>query len=390
MHVTHLECIRCGRREEYTPRAYLCPACGTGEAGEDPGVLDVRYDMAAAAVALARALRDSRRRGVFRFLPLLPFEHAEAVLPAGDTPLVPAPRLAEWVGAERLLLKDETTNPTRSLKDRATAVAVTMAVQAGNDTLYCASAGNAAISLAGFAAHRGLDAHVWVPAGASAERLRWLKRFGAQVHRTKGGYDDAYTTAERVGAERGWYSRNCAYNPFLVEGKKTVAYEIAEELGWRAPDAVAAPVGDGCTLGAVGKGFREQVALGLTASVPRLIGAQAAAVAPLVSRFEGEGGRRAASGGKRPGQGGTRAASIAVAHPRNARRVLSEVAASGGTMIALPDGALSEAQQMLATEGGVVAELASAAALAAVRRVGAHGALRGQTVVVVVTGGRAD
>jgi len=360
-------------------------------------VLDVRYDTAAAAVALARALRDGRRRGVFRFLPLLPFEQSEAVLPAGDTPLVPAPRLAEWVGAERLLLKDETRNPTRSLKDRATAVAVTMAVQAGKDTLYCASAGNAAISLAGFAAHRGLVCHVWVPSGASAERLRWLKRFGAQVHRTKGSYDDAYAAAERIGAERGWYSRNCAYNPFLVEGKKTVAYEIAEELGWRAPDVVAAPVGDGCTLGAIGKGFREQVALGLTASVPRLVGAQAAAIAPLVKRFEDEGGaattdvvRRGTSSAKRNAPSGTGAASIAVAHPRNARRVLSEVTASGGTMVGLPDTALSEAQQMLATEAGVVAELASAAALAAVRCVGAEGALRGQTVVVVVTGGRAD
>jgi threonine synthase len=382
MHVTHLECIRCGGRVDFTPAAYLCPRCGAGKAGEDPGVLDVHYDYAAAAGPMSRALRDARQRGVFRFLPVLPFTRAEAVLPAGGTPLVSAPRLAEWVGAERLFLKDETRNPTRSLKDRATAVALTMAIQGGRDTVYCASAGNAGISLAGFSAHRGLACHVWLPAGSPSARFDWLKRFGADVHRTKGSYDDAFTAAERTGGTRGWYSRNCAFNPFLVEGKKTVAYEIAEELGWRVPDVVAAPVGDGCTLGAIGKGFRELVALGLTTSVPRLVGVQATATDPVARRFAGD--------DPRPSGRRTRAASIDVGRPHNARRVLQEVTTSGGTIVALPDAAFAKAQGQLATVGGLVAELASAAALAGVQRVGTDTSLRGQTVVVVVTGGRTD
>ena len=138
--------------------------------------------------------------------------------------------------------------------------------------MYCASAGNAAISLAGFAAHAGLRCHAFVPSYASATRLDWLRRFGAETHVSTGNYDQAFAEAEAAGAGHKWFSRNCAFNPFLVEGKKTCALEIAERL---TPDFLIAPVGDGCTLGAIGKGFREARELGWIDRLPRLIGVQA-------------------------------------------------------------------------------------------------------------------
>ncbi|HEX8245442.1 MAG TPA: pyridoxal-phosphate dependent enzyme, partial [Longimicrobium sp.] len=226
------------------------------------------------------------RGDVFRYAPLLPVARPQrAMLAAGGTGLVPAPGLARRFGLRELWLKDETANPTRCLKDRATAVALALAAAVGHDTLFCASAGNAAISLAGFCAHAGMHAHVWVPARVSGAQMAWLRRFGATVHVSAGDYDFAYDESEAEGPRRGGYSRNCAFNPFLVEGKKTVALETAEQLGWRVPDLVVAPVGDGCTLAAVGKGFRELAEIGRTDALPRLVGVQAEGVQPLVRRF---------------------------------------------------------------------------------------------------------
>lgn len=375
--VTGLRCIACGKATIFTPAAYLCPACGEAGVDGDPGILDVEYDYDLAR----RGLDDLRENpaGLFRFLPLLPLAAAAPVLPAGGTALVSAPRLARRLGLRALHLKDETRNPTRCLKDRSTAVGVSLALAQKARAVYCASAGNAAISLAGFAAHAGLDCHVFVPKRVSEARLDWLRRFGAQVHVSEGNYDQAFAESERAGRAGGWYSRNCAYNPFLVEGKKTVALEIGEQLGFAVPDIVIAPVGDGCTLGAIGKGFRELREIGRTARVPALIGVQAEGVQPLVRRFRSE---------PLGVEGETRAASISVRRPRNARRLLRELEIAGGELLAVPDAATAAAQKELAEEAGLVAEFTSATTLAALVQRAAE--LRGQRVVLVITGGRAD
>src|SRR5262245_19703267 len=213
--VKGLRCFKCGTAMSFDPAAYLCPACGAGEPGDDPGILDVEYDYAAAA-SVFPFLQAGNGSGVFRYAPLLPIAAGTAVLPAGGTPLVSAPRLARRLGMDAVYLKDETRNPTRCLKDRATAVGVTMAIAQGRETLSCASAGNAAISLAGFTAHAGLACEVFVPRRASATRLGWLARYGARVHVSTGDYDAAFDESERAGRVNGWYSRNCAFNPFLV------------------------------------------------------------------------------------------------------------------------------------------------------------------------------
>lgn len=355
-------------------RAYICPRCGGGGDTTDPGILDVHYDYDAARKEGISAGRSD----IFRYLPLLPVEAALDILPAGGTPLTAAPRLAVQLGIKAIYLKDETRNPTRSLKDRATAIAATLALECGARDVYCASAGNAAISLAGFAANLGLGCHVFVPSYASATRLDWLKRFGADTRVSRGNYDQAFAEAEQAGAEHDWYSRNSAFNPFLVEGKKTCALEIAEQL---TPDLVVAPVGDGCTLGAAGKGFREARELGFIGRLPRLIGVQAEAVQPIVARFRGESAAPA---------GDTEAVSIAVRRPHNALRLLNELTASDGEMIAVPDAHIREAQRRLAEQAGMVAEFTSAATLAGLEALAARESLKDEVAVLVITGGRVD
>jgi threonine synthase len=360
MFVTHLECLACAARYPMNPRAYVCGKCG--------GILDVQYDYGS-----ARA-QTFRLRGVFRYLPLLPVREAREILPAGTTPVVSAPRIAARLGLARVLIKDETRNPTRCLKDRATAVGMALAIESGATDVYCASAGNAAISLAGFAASYGMRCHAFVPSYASETRLDWLRRFGADVHVSTGDYDQAFEEAELAGRENGWYSRNCAFNPFLVEGKKTCGLEIAEEV---AADLVIAPVGDGCTLGAIGKGFREAREMGIVERLPRLIGVQAEGVRPMVDQFLGTKSK----------EGETAASSIAVRRPRNSIRLLREIEASGGEMIAVTDERIGAAQRALAEEAGIVAEFTSAATLAALESMQDVG---GKTAVLVITGGRVD
>ncbi len=383
MFATHLRCLRCGTIAPLDPRAYLCPRCGPGDDSLDPGIYDVQYDYREAAEPFLAHIKKPRAQSdIFRFLPLLPVEEPGQVLPTGGTPLVSAPRLAGRFGLKALYLKDETRNPTRSLKDRATAIALTIAESEGYSDLYCASAGNAAISLAGFCAQQGLTCHAFVPHSASATRLEWLNRYGANVHVSSGNYDQAFAESEEAGQENGWYSRNSAYNPYLVEGKKTAAFEIAEQLDWRAPDLVVSPVGDGCTLAALGKGFRELNTLGLTKRLPSLLGIQAEAVQPIVQRYYGEPVDME--------EHETEAASIAVRRPRNFLRLRAELDASGGSLLAVTDEEMHIAQSILAREAGIVAELTSATTFAGLIRLSSIKNLQGQTAVLVITGGRTD
>ena len=181
MYMTELRCLKCGATQPADAIAYTCPHCGPGGDASDQGILNARYVHPAAA----RALRDgpqAPRTDIFRWLPLLPVGTSALVLPAGGTPLVPAPRLAAWLGVAELWLKDETRNPTRCLKERATALLMTQALALGRSDVCCASAGNAAISLAGSSAHLGIACYVCVPHEVSETQLAWLRRYGVDVH----------------------------------------------------------------------------------------------------------------------------------------------------------------------------------------------------------------
>lgn len=372
--VIDLRCLACGAIH---PASYDATTCVAPGHTVERGILDATYDYDRAS----KSWPAPTAQGFWRWRPLLPVEAPHlALVPAGDTPLFRAPHLAARLGLKELWLKDETRSATRSLKDRATAVGVAIALATHKKTVACASAGNAAISLAGYAASAGLDCEVFVPSYASAERRASIERFGARLHVSAGNYDVAFDECEAAVRANGWYNRNCAYNPFLVEGKKTVSFEICEQLGRSIPDAVVCAVGDGCTLGAIGKGFRDLRALGITSALPALVGVQAEAVSPVVARSRGatwhDDGRS------------TVAASISVRRPRNAVRVLHEVKESNGTMLAVTDEAMRVAQRAYAREAGVVVELATAATLAGLESLVADGQWRNARVVAVLTGAR--
>src|SRR5215213_3155139 len=306
--VTALTCVLCGRSSAPAEAPYACPDCGPF------GVRRVEYDY----VALRRRF-DARRLprttetlNIWRYLPLLPLPPDAPPLPLqiGWTPLASVPRLREALGLTDLFVKDDTRNPTASLKDRASAIAVARAQAAGNPVVACASTGNAAASLAGLAAAAGLSSRIFVPETAPRAKVAQILAFGATVYPVQGSYDDAFDLCIAACDRLGWYCRNTGYNPYLVEGKKTVALEIAEQLGWRAPDKVLVPVGDGCIISGVWKGFWDLHQLGVIDRLPQLIAVQAEGSAAIARAVE--------SGAPiQPTASNTIADSIAVDLPRN-------------------------------------------------------------------------
>jgi threonine synthase len=303
----------------------------------------------------------------------------------GWTPLIDAPRLAEWVGVRSLLLKDESRNPTASFKDRASAVGVARALSRGARVVACASTGNAASSLAGAAAAVGLTSVIFVPEFAPEPKLAQLLVFGARVIRVRGSYDETWELCQRACARKGWYNRNAAVNPSLVEGKKTCGLEIAEQLGARVPDWVALSVGDGCTLAGTWKGLRQMHALGFIDRLPRMLGVQAEGARPLVDAFR-EGGEL------RPAEARTLADSICVGHPRNWRKALLAARESGGAFVAVSDDAILDALREAGRRGGVFGEPAAVASVAGLRAAVEQGIVgrRASTLAVVTGSGLKD
>ena len=374
--VTGLKCVFCGNT--YSTRVpYTCPACGI------TGTLDVQYDYPKIARRLTR--RTLAKRAEFshwRYRELLPIRE-DAVLPGlqvGWTPVVPADALARLLGLKTLLIKDDGRNPSGSLKDRASSVGVVKAREKRQKIIACASTGNAASSLAGMAASLGLRSVIFLPERAPEPKVTQLLIFGATVLRVLGSYEDAFQMCQAACERWGWYNRNSAINPYLVEGKKTVGLEICEQLAWQVPDWVALSVGDGCTIAGAWKGFYEMKTLGLIARAPKMLGVQAAGAAPITASFQ--------SGEPlKPIEPQTIADSIAVGVPRNWKKAVLAVQASGGTMINVQDEEILEAMRLTGRLTGVFAEPAAATAVAGVRRAVADGIIgRKQTVLAVVTG----
>ncbi len=380
--MTELVCLVCGRPQA-PGDAQTCPACGPA------GILDVRYDYDSAARTLTREALATRPAHHWRYRELLPVR-ADLTLPplhVGWTPVHDAPRLAAWAGVSRVFLKDDGRNPTASFKDRASSIGVLKAIEFGYDTIACASTGNAASSLAGMAAAVGLRAVIFVPARAPEPKVTQLLVFGATVFRVRGTYEDAFGLC-RASCERfGWYNRNSGTNPYLVEGKKTAGLEVAEQfsatpglLGGALPDWVVVSVGDGCTIGGIAKGLHEFKRLGLTSSMPRLLGVQASGASPIVKAFRDR-------ADVTPSGSDTIADSIAVGTPRNWRRALAWVRASQGAMIAVDDSEILDSMKATARLGGVFGEPAGVTGVAGLRRAVAEGVVpRDARCAVVITG----
>ena len=382
MHVSGLECVHCGHAYATAEADYFCPACGYHE-----GILDVLYDYDAVRKELnAATLAGNRNLSMWRYLPLLPVAAPELIphLQVGWTPLYEAPRLAGELGVARCWVKDEGRNPTASFKDRASAVGVVKALEKKAARITCASTGNAASSLAGFAAAAGVAATIFVPARAPEAKVAQLLVYGAQVFSVEGTYDEAWELCMKAAAEFGWYNRNCAINPYLIEGKKTAALELAEQFlrltPGSFPDWVVVSVGDGCTIGGVWKGLKEMHRLGLLPRLPRILGVQARGCQPFVAAWRNRAGLT-------PCEANTLADSIAVGHPRNFTKGMRAVTESDGAFIGVADEEILESIPLLARKAGVFGEPAGVAGAAGVRRAVAAGIIgRTETVALLVTG----
>jgi threonine synthase len=374
--VRGLRCVECGKAFS-TRVQYTCPDCGIG------GILDVEYDYPAIARRLTR--RELSKRvdlGQWRYRELLPIR-ADAALPAlsvGGTPVTAAPRLAKHLGIATLFLKDDGRNPSGSLKDRASAIGVVKAREKRHGIVACASTGNAASSCAGMAASLGLGSVIFVPQYAPEPKVTQLLIFGATVLRVAGSYEQAFQLCQRACERWGWYNRNCAINPYLVEGKKTAGLEACEQLGWDPPEWVAVSVGDGCTVAGIWKGFREMKALGLAARTPKMLGVQAAGAAPVTAAFH--------SGGKlEPVEPHTVADSIGVGVPRNWKKAIAAIRESGGEMIDVSDAEILDAMRYTGRLAGIFAEPAAAASVAGLRRAVEQGMIgRRSGALAMITG----
>jgi threonine synthase len=277
----------------------------------------------------------------------------------GDTPLLPAPRLAEWVGVAELHLKVEGANPTGSFKDRGMVVAVARAVEDGAEVVLCASTGNTAASAAAYAARAGIRAVVLLPAGnVAAGKLAQAVVHGAQVLSVRGNFDAALDVARALAAEGGVALVN-SVNPHRIAGQQTAAWEIVDVLGG-APDVLALPVGNGGNITAYHAGFRRYLEAGRAAGVPRLVGGQAAGAAPFVTGAPVE-------------QPETIATAIRIGRPATWEPALAALRESGGRAYAIPDDGILEAYRAIAALEGVFCEPASAAGVAALRRAVAAG-----------------
>ncbi len=381
-HVTGLRCIHCGKHYKIEDVDYYCPDCGY-----EDGILDVEYDYTAIAKEMNPAtMRQSRVFSMWRYLPVLPVEDTTKIqhLQVGWTPLYDAEKLAGELGVARLFVKDEGRNPTASFKDRASAMGVVKALEKKATSITCASTGNAASSLAGFAAAAGLPATIFVPERAPQAKVAQLLVFGARVFAVKGTYDQAWELCMKAAAEFGWYNRNCAINPYLIEGKKTVAIELVDQLiqqyNGDMPDWVVVSVGDGCTVGGVWKGLVEMNKLGFLRRLPKVLGVQAEGCKPFLTAWEN-------NAPLQPTDADTIADSIAVGHPRNFQKGMKAIVESGGAFISVTDEEILGSIRTLARKAAVFGEPAGVAGVAGVKKAVEQGLIAtSETVALLVTG----
>jgi threonine synthase len=396
-HILGLRCTICGAEYQAGEVEYICPNHG------DDGILDVIYDYRRIAKRINPShLARHENPSIWRYLPLLPVEpegtrrliQGSVLGSVGWTPLYSAPRLAARLGLRHLWVKDDSRQPTASFKDRASAIAVVKTRELGYEVVTTASTGNAAAALAGLCAAVSQPNVIFVPRTTPQAKIAQLLVYGAQVLLVDGTYDDAFELCLEAAPAFGWYSRNTAYNPYMSEGKKTVVYEICEQLGngktgvqergsCSAPDVVMVPVGDGCIIGGVHKGFRDLLALGWIDHMPRILGVQAAGSSSLVDAWE-----RGLEGWEmEPVAAHSVADSIVAGLPRDRIKALRAVRESGGTFLRVTDDEILAAIPALAQGCGVFAEPAAAAAYAGLVRA-VEGGLVGtdEQVVVLATG----
>ena len=378
--VTALRCTICGK--VYLPGtvAYVCPDHG------NEGILEVVYDYAAVKVRLSpESLARDSDYTMWRYRPLLPLADDTPVppLPVGWTPIIRAPRIAKLGGVAEVFLKDDSRQPTGSFKDRASALAVMKAHEAGASVITTASTGNAAAALSGMCAAAGARCVIFVPNSAPPAKIAQLLAYGARVYLVRGNYDAAFDLCMEAAAEYGWYNRNTGYNPYMAEGKKTAALEICEQLGWKVPDKVFVGVGDGCIISGLHKGFKDLFALGWIDRVPTLMGVQAEGSDFMYRTWK----EQADSLSFPPINAETVADSLAACLPRDRIKASAAIIETGGAWLRVCDARILAAIPLLAANSGIFAEPAAAAPLAGLLQAREEGLVAPtDTVALVVTG----
>jgi len=376
-YIDGLKCRECGRA--YPAEAlHVCEFCF--------GPLEVAYDYEAIAAAVSHESIASGPATIWRYAPLLPADPDGAVdLGAGMTPLVRADRLASEIGLGELWVKNDTLNPTGSFKDRVVSVALTKARELGFKVAACASTGNLANSVAAHAARAGLRSYVFIPYDLEPAKVLASAVYGCTLVAIEGSYDDVNRLCAELTSEHPtWAFVNVNVRTYYAEGSKTLAYEVAEQLGWRVPDHVVVPVGSGSQLTKIAKGFDELHRVGLLAGPEpevRISGAQAEGCAPVATAFA------AGADHFRPVKPNTIAKSLAIGNPADGIYALEVARATGGVIESVTEAEIVEGIKLLARTEGIFAETAGGVTVATLAKLATAGVVRpDERVVVYVTG----
>jgi threonine synthase len=372
-----LRCRLCGR---FYPKEAL------NFCTEDFGPLEVTYDYEAVARTMTRAAIAARPRSMWRYRELLPIDGEPTVGPhVGGTPLVRADRLARALGVAELYLKNDAVNhPTLSFKDRVVAVALSKAVEFGFQTVGCASTGNLANSVAALAAAAGLDAYVLLPEGLEQGKVLGATIYGAKVIAIEGHYDQVNRLCSQIAFRFGWGFVNVNLRPFYAEGSKSVGFEIAEGLGWRAPDHIVAPMAGGSLIGKIHKALKEFELLGLLDGpvATRMHGAQATGCNPIAAMV-----KTGAAKVKPIRNPETIAKSLAIGDPADGYFASKLIQETGGWSEDVDDEAILEAMQLLAETEGIWTETAGGVTLAVTQKLLDQGRIdRDESIVICITG----
>lgn len=375
--LAYLECPECQRQSDCGQPQTVCRVCNSP--------LLARYDFDQVKHTLDPAAARSRPRGIWRWAELLPvrLEENRLTLGEGDTPLLPAASPDTASGGIDLRIKDESGNPTGSFKARGLAVAVSKAMELGLRRLVIPTAGNAGGALAAYAARGGLEAHVYMPADAPIANQQEIRAFGAELVLVDGLISDAGKKAAQEAASHGWFDVSTFKEPYRVEGKKTMGFELAEQFNWELPDVILYPTGGGTGLVGMWKAFDELEALGwISSERPRMVSIQATGCAPVVRAVQAGAERIEAWQ-----EAQTVAAGLRVPSPFADRLMLRVLRESHGTAVAVTDDEIRGAQQELASTAGLLAAPEGAAAWAGFKHLAARGWINaGERVVIFNTG----
>jgi threonine synthase len=374
MAVEALQCKECRAEYELESR-YVCDSCF--------GPLEVRYDLSGIDAASAKRRIQAGPPTIWRYSDFLPFEAPpRSALQPGLTPLVRADRLAERLGLGEVWVKNDAANPTHSFKDRVVAVAIAKAKEFGYQVVACASTGNLANAVAAHAAAEGLDSYVFVPADLEQEKLLATGVYGTRLIAVEGSYDDVNRFCTELSAERDWAFVNVNVRPYYAEGSKTLAFEIAEQLGFELPDRLVVPIASGSLFTKIARGFEEWLEVGLLeGELPAFNGAQAAGCAPVAQAFD------AGWDICKPVRPDTIAKSLAIGNPADGPYALDLARRSGGGIDAVSDDEVRAGIRLLAETTGIFTETAGGVTTAVLCKLAERGDIdRGERVVLAITG----